>query len=127
MTYADNHSFGFELPNGFCELPDSDSESRLVKKLNPDIMYIARCERDSFNYLFSISKYTYPTAYPIEYVYYSMVKEIPTNYEKEDYKLIDFGVKKVNNKFLRVKISRYLDDIYNIRFFFMKNDYSKDL
>jgi hypothetical protein len=63
----------------------------------------------------------------MEYVFYSMIKAIPTNYEKEDYKLVDFGVKKINNKYLRVKISSYLGDFYNVRFYFMKDDYSKDL
>lgn len=127
LTYADNHSFGFELPNQFYELPDTDSEARLVKKLNPDIIYLARTTRDSVNYLFSVSKYSYPSANPMEYVFYSMIKAIPTNYEKEEYKLVDFGVKKVNNKLLRVKISSYLNDFYNVRFYFMKDDYSKDL
>jgi len=31
----------------------------------------------------------------MESVFYSMVKAIPTNYEKEKYKLVDFGVKKI--------------------------------
>ena len=127
LIYVDNHGMGFELPKGFYELPDTDSEARLVKKLNPDIIYLARTTRDSLNYLFSVSKYSYPSANPMEYVFYSMAKAIPANYEKEDYKLIDFGVKKVNNKLLRVKISSYLGEFYNVRFYFMKDDYSKDL
>ena len=63
----------------------------------------------------------------MESVFYSMVKAIPTNYEKEEYKLVDFGVNKVNNKLLRVKINSYLGEFYNIRYYFMKDDYSKDL
>jgi len=63
----------------------------------------------------------------MEYVFYSMVKAIPTNYEKEEYKLVDFDVNKVNNKLLRVKINSYLGEFYNIRYYFMKDDYSKDL
>ncbi len=127
LTYIDNNKFGFELPNEFYVLQDTDSEARFVKKLNPDIIYLARTTRDSINYLFSVSKYSYHSSNPMEYVFYSMVKTIPTNYEKEQYKLVDFGVKKINNKLLRVKISSYLGEIYNIRFYFMKDDYSKDL
>jgi hypothetical protein len=128
ISYIDDFGFGFDLPASCYDITDGELGQSLIE-INPTIEFIAKVELDFGNTLFSVSAYdlkkitTIDSAFSQAVNYRGMLGEIPVS----NYKLTDYGKERFNDKDFRYKISCTDDRIYNIMYYFMREDLSNVL
>jgi tetratricopeptide (TPR) repeat protein len=127
-TYVDGYGFSFYLPKG-CKNITDDELGRLLKEANPNLCYIAEVSFSFGNELFGVSCYNKGKEINIDTAFLETVKHIATlpNEPAENYKVVNYGIRKYDEKVLRFKISCVKDSVYSIMYYFMKDNYSRFL
>jgi hypothetical protein len=125
ITYTDGYGFSFDLPEE-CEVI-SKKELEDLRVIDPTITFIAVAGLPFGNTTFSVSVYDLHEVTPIDSAFIKTVRYVATTPNEAaagNYRLIDYGIQNIEGKFLRYKISCTDSTIYNIMYYFMKDDYS---
>lgn len=125
-TYFDTHGFSFKIPKD-CENITNDELGKLLKQGNPSIDYLAKVAFPFGNSLFSVSTFVNEEKIYMDSAFIKTVNYVATlrGDTVKNYRLVDYGIKKLNNKILRYKISCAYDSVYSVMYYFMKDDYSR--
>lgn len=128
LTYTDGYGFTFDLPE-VCEV-FSMEDLEAMKKINPTITFIGVARLPFGNTTISVSAYDLHIETPIDSAFYNTVKHVPVypdEVNNNNYRLLDHGIQRIEDKTLRYKISEsisYNGKIYSLMYYFMKNDHS---
>ena len=127
-TYIDGNGFGFGLPKD-CKNVTNEELGKTLMEINPTINFIALVPFTFGNSLFSVSAYDLKEGTPIDSAFNKTLKHVAVLGvdPAENYRLVDSGIKNLNDKYLRYKISCIDDSTYSIMYYFMKGDYSSVL
>jgi hypothetical protein len=127
-TYIDVNGFGFGLPKD-CKNITNEELGKTLMEINPTINFIALVPFPFGNSLFSVSAYDLKEKTPIDSAFNKTLIHIAIQGDDpaENYRLVDSGIKNLNEKYLRYKISFIDDSTFNIMYYFMKGDFSSVL
>lgn len=124
-TYVNGYGFSIDLP-GNCRDVTQDDLGIALRKVEPHIIFLAIVELPDQRSLFSIKAFELGEAMPIDSAFIDNVNHKATFAGKPipDYRVIDYGVRKRNNRRLHYKISFNPQTKYNVIYWVMKNDNS---
>lgn len=128
INYSDGYGFSFNLPEDI-ENITNDELGKNLRKINPTLNFIAIVGLPFGNSLFSVSAFEIKEETPIDSAFMNTVK-YDGNISSEkvvNYRLINYGIDNINNRDFRYKISCLDGSIYNIMYYFMKDDCSNIL
>ncbi len=125
-TYEDESGFRFDLPD-YCENLNEDELGKTIIASNPAIEFVALVKYSFGNSLLSVSVFDLGEITLLDTAFLRTVHYVPEEVDMTDdcYSLVDYGVKTINDKILRYKISCLNDSVYNIMYYFMKGDSSR--
>lgn len=126
-TYEDDTGFRFDLPE-YCENLTEDDLGKAIMSSNPTMEFIALAKLPFGNTLLSVSVYDLGEITLIDSALARTIRYVPeevSNNSADRYKLVDNGVKRIDEKDLRYKISCVNDSVYNIMYYFMRGDSSR--
>ena len=128
MTYIEVQGFGFNIPKD-CENITDHELGKLLKQINPAIDFVAKVNFPFGISLFSVSTYDAGEKIHIDTAFIETVNFRATLSEGtvDNYRLVDYGIRRFNKKVLRYKISCVEDSSYSIMYYFMRDDYSRYL
>ena len=126
VRYSDRRGFTFDIPE-HCENMTGNDLGMAIRKINPAIDFLAKVGLPSGYHLFSVASYDMDEEIHIDTAFAETVKYVATlmGASADEYKVEDYGVKKVDNKILRYKVSSLRDTDLNIMYYFMQDDYSR--
>lgn len=128
IPYTDGYGFSFYLPEE-CEVFSMD-DLEAMKMINPTLTFIAVAGLPFGNTTFSVSVYDLHSETPIDSAFDNAVKHVPVypdEVNNNNYRLVDHGIQRIEDKTLRYKISESISNdgkIFSLMYYFMKNDHS---
>ena len=125
-TYEDDTGFRFDLPE-YCENLTEVDLGRALIASNPTIEFVALVKFPSVNTVLTVSVYDLGEITLIDSALARTIRYIPTEVDNtvDRYKLVDYGVKRIDDKDLRYKISCVNDSLFNIMYYYMNGDSSR--
>ncbi len=125
-TYEDDTGFRFDLPE-YCENLTDDDLGKAIIASNPTVEFVALVKLPSGNSVLSVSVFDLGEINLIDSAMSRTIRYVPKEVDNtsDRYKLVDYGIKRIDDKDLRYKISCVNDSVYNIMYYFMREDSSR--
>src|ERR1035437_9518534 len=128
LVSLNNDKFTFHKNGKFRDLRGEDIYSQILEA-SPNILIMALIDLPQESTAMSVHIYSDTIKNSIDRAFKITVnsKASFNNQSVGDYKLIDYGVKKLDDKTLRFKVSCVGDTTVNTMYYFMKDNYDYDL